>query len=554
MSSLIDHNAVNAPYKKVVVIGWDGADWRLLRPWVLEGKLPTLARFVQEGSYGYLRSTMRPESSVAWASFSTGVNPGKHSVYGFVARTDAHSYAMSLTNASSVRATRFWEVLGERYHIGLLNVPYTYPPAPVNGFLIGGMLTPSIDSEFTFPPTLKEELLKKFHSYITDVTGPSDDKARLIENVRVFTGQQQAVALHLLKWKKWDFFSAVFVGPDRLQHFLWEDTKRGDSPLSDVDPKFQNELLAHYQTLDLGLAQILLHIPEDALVFLISDHGFNGCARKFFVNRWLRQQGLLSIKSTKNFWSNSLAIANYLHKVSLIRKIKQKLKLDAVKLSQIQSTSFTNMIDWSRTFAYFGLDGGVRINMREREPEGIVSPGLEYEELRQSLRQQLTSLVDPLTHKPVFAAVYFREELYHGPFVELAPDLILDPMREQQNTEENFLLDGSLNGDSEVVFGSSYPYSGNHAHNGIFCALGPGVRRAHEVTGAEIIDVAPTILAAMGCAIPDDVDGKLLDIFVNPMQSQIYRDVAASPPKPQYIYSPEEEELVQQRLQDLGYL
>ncbi len=541
-------------YKKVILIGWDGADWRHLRPWIAAGKLPTLARLVEEGSHGNLRSTIRPESSVAWASFSTGVNPGQHGIYGFAGRTTSGSYAMPLTNASSVRTERFWEVLGrQQCRVGLLNVPYTYPPSPVNGFLVAGMLTPSVESEFTYPPALKGELLKKFGTYITDVSGPNNDKARLIENVRIYTEQQQAMALYLLKEKSWDFFSVVFVGPDRLQHFLWADMDQ-NHPWYNASSGFQGELLAHYQALDTTLSQILQAIPQDTLVFLISDHGFNGCARKFFVNHWLYEQGLLALNSTSGVWSSSMTLLNRLYKVPLLRELKQKLGWKKIRLSDLRSASFSNMVDWSRTQVYFGLDGGLRINLRGREPEGIVSPGQEYDDLRQSLRQQLIALCDPLTGRPVLSAVLFNDKIYHGPYVDLAPDLILEPQREQQNLAENYLLDGDLRATPKLVFTSSEPYSGNHALDGIFCAWGPGVRIAYLVEGAGIIDLAPTILGAMGCVVPKYIDGGILDIFTDPVVEQVSTGTFTGRKEAQYEYSQEETDLVEQRLRDLGYL
>ena len=538
---------------KVVVVGWDGADWRLLGPWMQQGKLPTLARLVHEGVSGSLRSTIRPESSVAWASFSTGVNPGKHGIYGFAGRKTPTDYAMPLTNASSVRVERFWDILGRRHRVGLLNVPYTYPPSPVNGFLVAGMLTPSAESEFTYPPALKSELLDSFSGYITDVSGPKDDKARLIENVRVFTAQQQAMALYLLTHKPWDFFTVVFVGSDRLQHFLWADGDPAHPWHEDSSP-FADELLTHYQALDDGLAQILDAIPADTRLFLISDHGFNGCARKFLVNHWLHRQGYLATNAGGGSWPLAMALVSRLSAVPLLRTLKQKVARNHVKLSDLRSASFVNTIDWHKTSAYFGLDGGVRINLQGREPEGIVSPGQAYEQLRRRLRQELSELRDPDTQQQVFAQIILREEIYEGPHLELAPDLILEPQRERSILGENFVLDGALHADKRQIFVSSAPYSGNHAFDGIFCAVGSGIHQDRRVDGAQIVDLAPTILTAMGHSVPAHMDGKPLDIFSSEITPHILTEPSVNPDTEQQIYNQEEAALVEKRLRDLGYI
>ncbi len=543
-----------ARFQKIVVIGWDGADWRLLGPWIAAGKLPTLARLVAEGAHGNLRSTIRPESSVAWASFSTGVNPGKHGIFGFANRVQANSYETPLTNASSVRAIRFWDVLGrDRYKTGLLNIPYTYPPSPVNGYLVGGMLTPSAESDFTFPSALKKELIEEFGGYTTDVTGPQDDKAHLVENVRSFTTQQTSMALYLLRNKPWDFFNVVFVGPDRLQHFLWADTDT-THPQHDRSTHFSTELLAHYQDLDSALSLILQDLPADTLVLLISDHGFNGCSRKFFVNHWLHSKGLLALTYTSEIWTKATNLLNLLHRVPFLRAIRRKMGNSVPKLSDLRSTAFVNAIDWNHTKVFFGMDGGLRINLRGREPQGIVSPGSEYEALRHQLRQELESLVDQFTGQRVVSSAIFREEIYDGPYVELAPDIVIEPHREQPDFTHNYILDGSLRSSLTPIFDSSAPYSGNHAPNGILCAWGPGVRVGAMIEGAKIIDIAPTILGAMGCIVPSQMDGQVLDIFTPPISTQKSAEEFNTQNENSQIYSEKEADLVQQRLRDLGYL
>jgi predicted AlkP superfamily phosphohydrolase/phosphomutase len=543
--------------RKVAMIGLDGADWRLLKPWIGEGNLPTLAKLVSEGTHGNLCSTIRPESSVAWSSFSTGVNPGKHGVFGFVERTEG--YTFKLANGSSVRARRFWDVLSEQgLDVGMLNIPFTYPPSPVNGFIVTGMLTPGPDVAFAYPKSLQQQLLKRFDDYLFDVGDSTRNKAVLIENVRRYTCQQRETALFLLQEQPWDLFTMVFTGPDRLQHFLWADMDPRH-PLHDPESasQFDRALLEHYQILDDAIAKILNRLPGNTTVILISDHGFNGCAHRFYVNQWLREQGLLVLRETRTWRSNLVSLLSRLGSVHWLRRLKRAIFPDRWSSAELHAGVFIRAIDWSRTKTYFGMDGGLRINLQGREPQGIVRPD-EYDALRQELRQMMLAVTDPRTKQSPLSNVFLQEELYHGPFVGKAPDVILEPQRENSDAAGNFVLDGSLDANRTSAFGSSLPYSGNHTLDGIFIAWGADVASGQQIPGAQIVDIAPTILATLGMAIPEYMDGRVLSEIFSPECALAPRRTAESelcaPQEPAKPFSLEEEELVESRLRNLGYL
>ena len=151
--------------ERVLVIGIDGATFDLLTPWMEEGFLPNLAALMGSGSHGPLRSTIPPITASAWTSFQTGKNPGKHGLFDFTQYRPG-SYETSYVNASSVLAEPLWQVLSRQgKRVVVINVPVTYPPRPVNGYLISGMLTPSMDVEFTYPPDLYQQMVREIGDY-----------------------------------------------------------------------------------------------------------------------------------------------------------------------------------------------------------------------------------------------------------------------------------------------------------------------------------------------------------------------------------------------------
>ncbi len=545
---------------KVLVVGLDGATFSLLMPWIEQGYLPTLATLMAEGAYGTLRSTIRPESSVAWSSFSTGVNPGKHGVFGFATYAPG-TYIPTLTNATNVRSARLWDLLGHcGYRVGIVNVPLTYPPAAVNGVMVSGMLTPGPESTYTYPSDLKQRLVAQLGGYTgyMDIEGLDNNKETLVQRVYSSTEQQRRAALFLAHEFPCDLFVVVFTGPDRLQHFLWAEADPTHPLHCARTGSLNTTILDHYRFLDRTIGDLVEDAGKETIVLVLSDHGFNGCLGRFFVNAWLQAQGLLTWRKDAQRSARWLSSYTRLGIVPLLRRMKRFL-IDGGGHSRrsLRYAVFARMIDWPRTRAYFSLDGGIRINLRGREPQGIVAQGSEYETLRHELREELQSVVDPETGQPVLDKVYFREELYHGPFLDLAPDLVIEPCRDSQDARRNYILDSSFPLVSQSVFGTSIPYTGNHTSNGIFCLWGQGIRHGVKISGASIVDLAPTLLYALQLPIPREMDGKVLtSVFDSGLLSNKlqYSDVILAQNGLPQEYDEVECEVVERRLRDLGYL
>ena len=202
---------------RVLVIGLDGATFSLMDPWIEQGKLPTFARIRRMGVTGDLRSTIRPVSTSAWVSFMTGVNPGKHGIYGFF-ECDWTQYERRLISSRSVGADTLWSYLSRNgKQVGVINVPITYPPSPVRGVLVAGMLSPSVDQEFTYPREFRRELLRVVGDYIIEpearVPQGVDDltaKRRLAEILQQAIEARKRATLHLMNNYPWDFIMTVF--------------------------------------------------------------------------------------------------------------------------------------------------------------------------------------------------------------------------------------------------------------------------------------------------------------------------------------------------------
>ncbi len=564
------HNA------KVLVIGLDGATFDLLKPWAAEGYLPTLAGLLEQGAHGPLRSVMQPISPQAWSSFLTGNNPGKHGVFGFTSERVEGKYVWRPCTSRTRRGAALWDILGsQKLRSGFFFVPLTYPPSQLDGVLISGLGTPGPRSQFTYPPALKERLAAAFG--LERILEPAITGRTAVQYVRDLQESiewQTKIVTTLMKEEDLDLTVVVYGQSDRAQHFFWkqmDETYPGHDP--DEPEETREAIKAIYRQLDETVAEYRRLVGPETTMIIMSDHGAGPYYRDLYLNNWLAQEGLLSYRKGVELLASSLVPRMGRNAVrwgrrALPRRVRGYLRpiVQGGSLSSLWATMNspeTVGIDWERTKVYsVGAYGNLMLNQRGREPLGTVEPGGESEQLLAELTHRLLALKDPETGEPVVEAVYRPEDLFQGPYVSEAPDLLL-----QLRDGLYHVKPGSVAKSGEV-FGltnrfKSVPldHSGIHRLFGIMLAYGPAIRDGSEVTEAEIIDLAPTILHLLGLPIPDDMDGKVLTGMLteayranHPLR---YADTSSDmgPGEDQSDgYSAEEEAEIEERLKSLGYL
>ena len=538
---------------RALVIGLDGATFKVLRPLMEAGALPTLAGIAERGATAELLSTVPPVTALAWPSFMTGKNPGKHGVLGWQERLNSR-FQRPWVSGQGVQGSTLWDIAGEAgLRSCVVNVPMTYPPKPLRGAMVSGMLTPGLEASFTFPPSLKGELLSAVPDYRIDVDVQRTERElsttaavhRFLEEVRAAT-QARERAIHWL-WDRgpWDLAVVAFELPDRLQHPLWGHVARlAADPARVVHDPLLADLLEAYQLLDTALGCLLDRLPDDAYLLLLSDHGFGPLETQVHLSDWLARQGWLAYDRAR------LGARQALRRIG--RQARQFLPVGVMRRAR---SSFTMLrtLDWMRTRAYPGLpsENGIFLNVRGREPAGIVGQA-DYERLRSEIIAALREWTDPRSGQPVMAAVHRREEVYHGPYVDRAPDIVFELRPGYKVTH--------LPGEGELLSDVSDAPHGFHEREGILMAVGPGIRTGALSEAPFIEDVAPTVLYMLGLPVPEDMDGRVLvELFqpealaARPIRRQGVGEARAEMP-PRSPYSEAEAREIERRLQDLGYL
>jgi predicted AlkP superfamily phosphohydrolase/phosphomutase len=572
---------MTSPSRRLAIIGLDGATFDLIEPWIAAGELPNLQRLIAEGASGPLRSVVHPFTAQAWTSMVTGCQQGKHRVFDFWER-DFDSYGFRLLNASHRALPALWNLLSQAgKDVIIVNLPQTYPPEPVRGVMVSGRDTPGLGAAYTYPPELKEELDQ--FSGTPYVIVPDDwlwmqrgrpdlARAELLREVDV----RFDAAMHLMEQRPWDLAFFVVSATDGVAHFFWK-YHDPTHPLYDPEEAVQygQTILEVYRRCDYRIGQLLqrLEVAGDCNVLVVSDHGQGQLGpQAIHLNLWLANQGLLSFRSDNGGGTLGVKLTTLAShavqrgKRSLYGRIRfqtltklRRMWPDSLR-TRLGAEAFFPDVDWSHTRAFSEeLRGNIWINLRGRDPQGIVEPGAEYEALRSQIIAELPTVTDPQSGARPIRKVWRREELLRGPYLERFPDLIVEA-----DYPDMFKPHGAYRGRQPVRHLTSTEMAqraitGCHRMNGIFVAWGPDVIPGGWLEDAALIDIAPTALHLLGQPVPVEMDGRVLSQALRPPARAGLRTVSLTElgfdgAAAEVSFSDEEADYVRERLAGLGYL
>jgi predicted AlkP superfamily phosphohydrolase/phosphomutase len=538
---------------KLLIIGIDGATFDLILPWIEDQHLPNLEKIIQDGVYGDLESTLPPVTSPAWPTFMTGCNPGKHGVFDFIQPSGAD---FQLVNATKIKQQTLWQRLSDAgYQVGVLNVPVTYPPQPINGFMISGILSPK-SGQISYP----EDLISRHSTQLGDyrvapnIQYKQGNEADFILDIYDLIRSHGDWALRLMEQEPWDVLMVHFIALDIMMHALWRFMDRSHPRYE--SNQFEYAIRDGYKLVDEYVGILLDKLPEDGVVMVMSDHGFGPLKSIVNLNNFLMQKGLLKLRRDLLTRVKAAAFRRGLSPAIVYRWIEraglQNLVTRVSKNTRNQLVakflSFDN-VDWSQTVAYsMGHVGQVYLNVAGREPEGIVTED-SYMQKRQEVIEALQDLRD-LDGQPLVSQIVPREETYHGPYTRFGPDLhlVLD--------DYNVIAFPLFATDGKVITQQIRGDSGCHRREGIFIIRGPEITSGGRIPKADITDLTPTILHLLGEQVPRSMDGKVLhEVFRSP-RDVLYVDdeQEKGDPVDDVVLSDDEAAQVEDRLRSLGYL
>lgn len=464
------------PAKRLAVIGLDCAEPTLVFE-TLRDELPTLRQLIREGWSTRMRTTHPPITIPAWTAMLTGLSPGELGFYGFRNRADYSYDQLTTVSSRSVTAPRVWDLASQAgKRVVVLSVPQTYPPRPVNGDLVSCFLTPSRESVFTYPAGLKNELERVAGPYLIDVDDfRTDDKEGLLERIYALGRQRFEQARHLATTRQWDFFMMVEIGLDRLHHGFWKyfdpahPKHEPDHPLACAIPDY-------YRFLDSQIAELIRCFDDETAVVVCSDHGAQAMLGGVCINEWLQREGYLALKGS--------------HPPGTPLKHE--------------------MVDWSKTKAwgYGGYYGRLCLNVKGREPEGIIDPDA-YEVVRTELQVRLEALGDE-KGQPIDTRVHRPEEVFDT-VRGIPPDLFV------YFGDLKWRSIGTLGwGEIHLFDNDTGPDDANHAPHGLFIMRHPTGTPTGGVYEISYLDIAPTFLTLLGLPVQSHMRGRIVTGLESP--------------------------------------
>ena len=518
---------------RAFILGFDGVPWDLIQKWTAAAELPNFSKLLEEGAGGPLESTTPASTPLAWPSIATGTWADKHGIYGFQKLDSNYTHRM-YTNENLERPA-IWEMVSPAV-VG--NVPMTYPAKEIDGKLVSGIMAPDLNSHYTHPSTLVEDIQEQIPEYMISLKWGDyvGNESQLVEDIAAMTEMRRNLMRMLMDTDDWRTFFFTFMGPDRLQHLVWDE----------------EILLEHYKQIDDILGEVLDYVAKrEANLFVVSDHGFGPIKKNVCVNHVLRANGFLHKKEqvrTRGLLGRVGINKNRLQSLLDTIGIDETKLVDALPrsivdtaMSQIPGEHVLYDIDPERTRAFVHEAGNLYINDTRRFDDGIVEPA-EIDEVKRELTSLFVDLTDPETGERVLHVrdgdIVFADD-------PDSPDLVLEP-------RESYEVSTAL---SSSTFRTPAA-NASHRKDGIFFAWGQDIEPGADVADATVVDVVPTILHSIDEPTPQVTDGRVLQQVFRANSSPARRTIRTR----EYLPSGERAEIetdfedVKDRLKGLGYM
>jgi predicted AlkP superfamily phosphohydrolase/phosphomutase len=538
---------------KVLVLGLDGADFELVGSLLDEAKLPTLERLRRDGAYGPLRSTIPAVTPTAWSSFLTGLNPAGHGIFNF--STNPNRSPQRVESAASRAGTPLWRRLGAAgIRSAFVTIPFTYPAEPIDGVVVTGYGGPERPQIL---PAAMRAVVDSAHPGFVTAHHPMAERwwenfdayaRKLVEHVEQTADVCRLCLEHdpALSVLCVDFMSSDHAG--HLGYARLDPSHPAHDPAAAGD-----ELVRVYAAVDRACGELIAEAGrlwgEEPTAIVLSDHGMKPIYWTFHANRWLEEAGHLRFRR-RSFQPLKGGRWNELAKVD--QRLARTSGWYARTLDRVPGPprprpdrAFAD-IDFGSTRAYCFATGG-QIFL------GEASGALRDPRYADRLADELASIRHPETGERAFE-VRRKEELYHGPYVDKAPELVLLPRDERIHVDSSrrawrTAFERHERLDPELFYG----YSGHHGLTGVLAATGPGIRAGNVPPGTEITQLSATVLRLFGLAA-DGLDGAAIEAVLEPADArQVDGDASSQAPVGESVYTPEEEARLVEHLRDLGY-
>ncbi len=509
---------------RVLLIGLDSADAQLIDRWCTAGDLPHLSSLRAQGVWGRLTTSAEVMHVSAWPTIYTGASPGFHGLY-HAYQVRPHEQGVHRTDPAECGLPPFWRYLDEA---GRKCIVFdAFMDHRLKDFRGTQILEYGTWTWFGEPGSTPRHALRELvrnvgpypapeHLHVLSVPDPRWFRDKLVSGA-----ETKAKAVRwLLREKPWDMAFVTFGEPHGAGHYLWHTGDPSHPASRDYDISgAPNALRDVYMAVDRAIGSILESVDDGTTVAVVSGDGmgpnYSGC---HLMPDLLHRVGWFS-RVTENAGSPSGAAQKSKGK-GILSRVRGMVPIgvrQAVTRCLPRSVHYRMSMKWandsiawdrSRIFcipnaneAYF------RLNLRGREPRGIVEPGAEEAALLAELRDEVSALMNPDTQRSAPERVVCMDEVYPGPERGRLPDVVVSwSAAAEVLGRTSSPRAGLVEGPAGYQTGACY--TGNHRPNAFVVARGPSIPEGIEIHGHDVRDVAPTVLALLGVSPPAHFEGR----------------------------------------------
>ena len=365
--------------KKLIVLGLDGLGLEQARRLAHEGIMPNLGALLNQGEAWPTESPLPEVSPVCWSSMFSGANPGEHGVFGF-GHPVPGDYRIKPVDAAGVKVPRLWERMSAaNWRSVVLNVPLTYPARPLVGMMVSGFVVVSLERA-VYPLDILDKVKRSGYRPEADMDRGITDPHALARDLARVIDTRLALFEQMLE-EECGLYVAVITDTDRINHFFWQALHTPEHPLSGLAQGLFGRIDGFIGRL---WGRIGGQVQEGkAALLLAADHSFGPIESEVYLNRWLVQKGYLKVAGEAG---------------------KESIQPGTVALA---------------------LDPGrIYLHKKGRFPLGSLTDGAEAEAVCDQISKELLELKLPNSGRPVVDAVHKRHDIYAGPCLNQAPDLV----------------------------------------------------------------------------------------------------------------------------------
>jgi predicted AlkP superfamily phosphohydrolase/phosphomutase len=540
---------------QLILLGLDGACWPVIKRFSRKAELAHINRLLTKGAHTNLLSIIPPVTGPAWPAVATGLNPGRLGTFDFYNRQSLDDYTLFPVRSQQLRGRAFWDRLANQgYRVGIFGYPMLVPAYEIDSWMVAGLGASKLQ-QWVWPANLANELDSIAQPYTISISYGhpkyENNREQLLEDLsRQLEGQLAALA-YLLREHPVDVLVAVLGVTDVLSHTMWHLWDPGH-PQHDARQaaRLLPRILALWTRIDQAIGRFSQSLASNGHLLIISDHGFGPSFGVFNANVWLERYGFLKRQAGSGRWGNRLRSRAVAGLSPYLAPLFKKLQGTSFHAALRESILREIDLEQTRAFALETIDlcGMIFVNRAYARARNIEEKGF----IAQTQAELQEGLSTYGRENGLAIEVFLPQDLYHGRYAELAPELLF--------TVNDFKASVSYRFGRAIY--EDRPHlpmkTGTHRREGIFLVSGPKIQPTAKIAPLDLLDIAPTIYHLLGEPVPAGLDGRVALEALLPEFRQV--EVEQSRQPAHEMLGPEagigilEEELMRQRLQDLGYL